>query len=145
MKINKKELQSFEEKPELLKLIIILATSKKKLNQVTMIQIVMKKTRSLMNYKELVCLQQTKALVITTKKKWCCMNGKKISKSLLGEKHLLGKPVHFPIKNTENNADTWGFIQQYFQHLYRTANSIVHLMVEWRHHKFSDLGNSIFL
>ena len=62
-------------------------------------------------------------------KKGCYMKGKKIWKSLLGEKHLLGKSVHFSVKNTANNADTWGFIQQYFQHLYRTANSIVHLMV----------------
>ena len=54
---------------------------------------------------------------------------KKIWKSLLGQKHLLGKSVHFSIKNTANNADTWEFIQQFFQHLYRTANSIVHLMV----------------
>ena len=54
---------------------------------------------------------------------------KKIWKSLLGEKNLLGKPAHFSIKNTANNADTWGFLQQIFQHLYRTVNSIVHLMV----------------
>ena len=27
-------------------------------------------------------------------------------KSLLGEKYLLGKPVHFSVKNTANNADT---------------------------------------
>ena len=39
------------------------------------------------------------------------MNRKKIWKSLLGEKYLLGKPVHFSVKNTANNADTWGFIQ----------------------------------
>ena len=57
------------------------------------------------------------------------MNGKKIWKSRLGENYLLGKPVHFSVKNTANNADTWGFIQQIFQHLYWTANSIVHLMV----------------
>ena len=54
---------------------------------------------------------------------------KKNWKSLLGKKHLLGKPVHFAIKNTANNADTWGFIHQFFQHLYKTANSIVCLMV----------------
>ena len=79
-----------------------------------------------MNYKELICLQQTKVMVLTTKKKGCCMNEKKIWKSLLGEKHLLEKPVHFSVKN---NTDTWRFIQQFFQHLYKTANSIVHLMV----------------
>ena len=62
-------------------------------------------------------------------KKRCCMNGQKIWKSLFGEKYLLGKPVHFSVNNTANNADTWGLIQQFFQHLYRTANSIVHLMV----------------
>ena len=55
---------------------------------------------------------------------------KKIWKSLVGEKHLLGKPVNFSVKNTTNNADTWGFIQQFFQHLYRTANSIVPLVVK---------------
>ena len=32
---------------------------------------------------------------------------KKIWKSLLGEKHLLGKPIHFSINNTANSADTW--------------------------------------
>ena len=54
---------------------------------------------------------------------------KNVWKSRLGEKYLLGKPAHFSVKNTANNADTWGFIQQFFQHLYRSANSIVHLMV----------------
>ena len=40
--------------------------------------------------------------------KGCCINGKKkIWKSLLDKKHLLGKPVHFSIKNIANNADTW--------------------------------------
>ena len=57
------------------------------------------------------------------------MNGKKIWKSFLGEKYLLGKPVHFSVKNTANNADTRGFIQQFFLHLYWTADLIVHLMV----------------
>ena len=47
----------------------------------------------------------------------------------LSEKYLLGKPVHFSVKNTANNAETWEFIQQFFQHLNRTANSAVHLMV----------------
>ena len=83
-----------------------------------------------MNCKELICLLQTKELVFTTQKKGCCMDGKKIWKSLLGEKHLLGKPFHFSIKNTANNADTWGFIQQFFQLLYRTANSNGHHMVK---------------
>ena len=54
---------------------------------------------------------------------------KKIWKSFVGEKHLFGKPVHFSVMDTENNADTLGIIQQFFQLLYRTANSIVHLMV----------------
>ena len=63
-------------------------------------------------------------------KKECCINGKKIWKSLLGKKHLLGKPVHFSIKNTANNTDTWVFIQQFFQDLYWTANSIVYLVVK---------------
>ena len=64
-----------------------------------------------------------------SKRKRCCMNGKKNWKSLSGENYLLGKPVHFSVKNTANNADTWGFIPLFFQHLYRTANSIVHLVV----------------
>ena len=51
---------------------------------------------------------------------------KKIWKSLLGKKYLLGKPVPFSVKYTVNNADTWRFIQQFFQYLYRTTNSIVH-------------------
>ena len=47
-----------------------------------------------------------------TSKKGCCMNGKKkIWKNLLDENCLLGKPVHFSIKNTVNNADSWRFIQ----------------------------------
>ena len=57
------------------------------------------------------------------------MNGKKIWKSLLGEKHLLEKPVHFSVKNIANHTDTWGFIHQFLQHSYRTANSIVYFMV----------------
>ena len=91
-----------------------------------MIKLFRKNTGSLMNYKKLICLQQTKVLVLRTKKKRSVVwMEKKIRKSLFGEKYLLGKPVHFSVKNTANNADTWGFIQQYFQHLYRTANSIV--------------------
>ena len=80
-----------------------------------------------MNYKELICLQITKGVVLTTQKRgdvWM----KKNWKSLLGEKYLLGKPVHFSVKNTANNADTGGFIQQFFQHLYKTTNSIVHFI-----------------
>ena len=38
-------------------------------------------------------------------KKGCCMNGKKIWNSLSDEKYLLGKSVHFSVKNTANNAD----------------------------------------
>ena len=64
---------------------------------------------------------------------------KKTWKSLLGENLLLGKPVHFSVKNTANNADTWEFIQQFFQHRYKTAN-----LIETRQHKFSDIGNSTF-
>ena len=93
-----------------------------------MIELFRKNTESLMNYKELICLQRTKELVLTTKKRVLC-EWKKIWKSFLGEKYLSRKPVHFSIKNTANNADNWGFIQQFFQHLYWTANSIVHLMV----------------
>ena len=75
-------------------------------------------------------MSSTKVLVLKTKKKGGVSRmEKKIWKSLLGEQHLLGKPVHFPVKNTSNNADTWVFSQQFFQHLYRTANSVVHLIV----------------
>ena len=59
-----------------------------------------------MNYKELICLQRSKELVLTTKKKGVLHEWKKkIWKSLLGEKYLLGKPIHFFVKNTANNAD----------------------------------------
>ena len=52
---------------------------------------------------------------------------KKIWKILLGEKYLLGKPVHFFVKNIANNADTGGgIIQQFFLYLYGTANSNGH-------------------
>ena len=153
-------------------------TSQKKLNQLTMIQIVSKNTSSLINYKELICFQRTKRAGTKISKKECYMNGKKFWKSLFGEKHFLGKPIHFTIKNTLNNVDTWGFILQFFQHLYRIANSIVTLRVwvktaqilwyrqqhislkriqlsrvvlidtSWsksRQHKFTDIGNNIFL
>ena len=56
------------------------------------------------------------------------MNGKKDSEESLRRKYLLGKPVHFSVMNKANNANTWGFIQQFFQHLNRTANSIVYVM-----------------
>ena len=62
-------------------------------------------------------------------KKGCCMNRKKIWKSLLSENYLLRKPVHFSVENTANNADTWGLVQQFLQLLYRTANSIVMVWV----------------
>ena len=55
---------------------------------------------------------------------------KKIWKSLLGEKRLLGKPVHFSVKNIANNTDAWGLTQQLFRHLYRTANSNGYLVVK---------------
>ena len=55
---------------------------------------------------------------------------KKDLEESLRRKNLLGKPAHFSVKNTANNAgSTWGFIQKFFQHLRRMANSIVHLMV----------------
>ena len=69
---------------------------------------------------------EQRELILTTQKKGFCVNGKKIWKSLLGKKHLLEKPVHFSIKSTANNADTWGLIQQFFPRLYRTANSNGH-------------------
>ena len=67
-----------------------------------------------MNYKELICLQRTKELVRTAKKKGVVRMEKKIWKSLLGEKYLLGKPVHFSVKNIANNADTWGSFNRSF-------------------------------
>ena len=109
-----------------------------------MIQIVLKNIGSLINYKELIYLQQTKVLILITQKKGVVWIKKMIWKSLLGEKHLLGKPVHFSVKNTANNADTWGFIQQFFQHLYRTANSIAHLMVQVKIAQIIWYSNSIF-
>ena len=67
-----------------------------------------------MNNKELICLQQTNVLVLTTQKRGVVWMEKKIWKSLFGEKRLLGKLVYFSVKKTANNADTWGFIQQFF-------------------------------
>ena len=109
----------------------------KKLNQVTRIQIVLKKYWVTHELQGTYLSSTNKNLLVTyNSKKWCWMNEKKKdlettrdSKSLLDGKYLLRKPVHFSLKNTANNANTWGFIQQFFQHLYRTANSIVHLMV----------------
>ena len=76
-------------------------------------------------------------------KKACCMNGKNIWKSLFGENHLLGKPVHFSVKNTVNNADTREF------NSFSTCTGLqIHLFTSWlrlRQHKFSNIGNSIFL
>ena len=107
-------LQSFEEKKLLLTLNAILATSQK--TESIMVQIVTKK-HWVTHESQRTDMVSTKVLVLTTKKKGCCMNGKKIWTSLLGEKHLLGKPTHFSVKNTVNDADTWRFIQQFFQHL----------------------------
>ena len=62
-------------------------------------------------------------------------------KSLLSEKHLLRKPIHFSVKNTANNADTWGFTQQSFQHLYRTAKFIwIPSWLRFWQHKFIDIN-----
>ena len=79
-----------------------------------------------MNYNELMS-STNRVPLLTTHKKGCCMNGKKICESLLGEKYLSGKPVHFYVKNTANNADTWGVHSAILSAF--TANSIVHLMV----------------
>ena len=94
-----------------------------------MLQIVSKKHR-VTHELQGICLQRTKELLLTTKKRGIVWMEKKIRKSLLGEKYLLGKPVHFSVKNTANNADTWGFIQQFVQHLYRTTNSNGHLVAK---------------
>ena len=67
-----------------------------------------------MNYKELIYLQLTKGAATYNSRKGCCMNGKKIWKGLLGEKHLLGKLVYLFVKNTVNEADTWGSFSNSF-------------------------------
>ena len=54
---------------------------------------------------------------------------KKDMEESLRRKTSLGKTCSLFRQETANNVDTWGFIQQFFQHLYRTANSNVHLMV----------------
>ena len=74
------------------------------MNQVTMIQIVSNSV-SLVNNKEHMS-STNKGAGTYNSKKGCCMNGKKIWKSLLGKNYHFGKPVHFSIKNTANNADT---------------------------------------
>ena len=105
-----------------------------------------KNTWSLMNYKELICLQQTKVLVLTTEKKGCCMNGKKkkIWKYLLSKKHLWGKPVHLSFKYIVNNADTWGVHTAVLSALVGQQIQLYTLWSESRQHKFTDIGNSIF-
>ena len=102
----------------------------KKLNQVTMIQIVSKKywvTHELQGTD--MSSMNKRASTYNSIKGVLYEKEKKIWKSLLGKKYLLGKPVHFSVKNTVNNVDTWRLIQLFFQHLYRTVNSIVHLIV----------------
>ena len=58
--------------------------------------------------------------------------------------YLLGKPIHFSVKNTTNNADTWGS----FSNSFSTYIGLqIHLYTSWsesRLHKFTDIGNSIF-
>ena len=98
--------------------------SKKKLNQVTVIQIVSRKAWLLMNYKELINLLRTNPLVLTSQKRSVIWIEKKW-KSLLGENYLLRKPVHFSAKITANNAVTLRFIQRFLQHLYKIANPTV--------------------
>ena len=92
-----------------------------------------------MNYKELICLQQTKELILTTKK-GVLYEWKKIWKNLLDEKHFLGKAIHFFVKNTANNEDTWGFIQQSFSNPFSTCiGQQIQLFTLWsesRQHKF---------
>ena len=113
--MNKKELQ--KRKTLVAKTNCYFSDQSKKLNQITMIQIVSKKHWVTHELQELICLQQTKELVLITHKRGVVSVEKKIWKSLIGKKHPLEKPVHFYIKNTVNNADTWGFIQQFFQYL----------------------------
>ena len=61
-----------------------------------------------MNYKELICLQRTRGWYLQLKKRGVVWMEKKIWESFLGEKYILGKPVHFSVKNTANNADSLG-------------------------------------
>ena len=77
-----------------------------------------------MNYKELICLQRTKELVLQLKKRGVVC--------ILGE-NFLEKPVHFSVKNTANNAGTC--IGQQIQ-LYTSWS-------EQRQHKFTDTGNNM--
>ena len=112
------------------------------MNQVTMIHIVLKKywvTHKL----QVTDMSSTNKL--TTQKKVCCMNFKKIRKRLLGEKHLLGKPVHLSVKNTVNNEDTW---RGSFSNSFSTCiGQQIQLYTSWselKQHKFSDIGNSTF-
>ena len=81
------------------------------MNSVTIIQIVSKKHWVTYELQETDMSLTNKGAGTYNSKKGCCMKGKKIWKGLFGEKHLLGKPVHFPVNNTANNADTWEFIQ----------------------------------
>ena len=89
-----------------------------------MIQIVLKKHRVTHESQGTDMSSMNKGAGTYNLKKGCGMNGKNDL-----EESLRRKPVYFSLKNTANNVDTWGFIQQFFQHLYRTANSIVHLIV----------------
>ena len=68
-----------------------------------------------------------KRVVSYDSKNGCCIKGRKDLEESLKRKISI---VHFSVKNTENNADTWGFIQQFFQHSYNTANSNGHLVVK---------------
>ena len=112
----------------------------KKLNQVTMTQIVSKKHWVTDELQGTDMSSTNKGAGTYNSKKGCYMNGKiKIWKSLLGENHLLGKPIHFSVKNTSNNADTWGFIQQFFQQIQKDTS-----WLRSRQHKFSDIGDITF-
>ena len=101
----------------------------KKLNQVTDTNCVKRTLGHSWITRNWYAFNEQRSWYLQLKKRGVVGMEKKIWKSLLDEKYLLGKPVHFSVENTVNNVDTWGFIRQFFQHLYRTANSIVHLVV----------------
>ena len=58
------------------------------------------------------------------------MEKKMIWKSLLGEKHILEKPVHYFVKNTANKVDSTCIGQEN--------------LIDTKQLKFSDIGNSTF-
>ena len=76
------------------------------MNQVTRIQTVSKKHKVTIELKRNDMSRTNKGAGTYNSKKGVLYEWKKVWKSLLGEKHLLGNPVPFSVKNTANNAGT---------------------------------------